>query len=76
VIDRDVAVLVEKKKLVYYLAEDTAERGISDNRLVDGAKSLSRRDLPRFFEEFDQVWHWQPGATKARDEDFDPRGLA
>ncbi len=45
-------------KPAYYLAKDTAERGISDDRLVDGVKSLSRRDLPRFFEEFDQVWHW------------------
>ena len=54
VINRDVAVLVEKNVPVYYLAED---RGIFDNRLVDGVKSRSRSDSPRF-EEFDQVWHW------------------
>ena len=53
-----MAVLLEKNVPVYYLAEDTAERGISDDRLVDGVKSRSRRDLPRFFEEFDQVWRW------------------
>jgi predicted peroxiredoxin len=56
--DRDVAELIDQGVPVYYVAEDASERGIPDERLVDGLKAVSRRDLPGLFEEFEQVWHW------------------
>lgn len=57
-IDRDLDALIGKGVPVYYVEEDARERGIPEARLVDGAKPISRRELPSMLEGFDQVWHW------------------
>jgi predicted peroxiredoxin len=57
-IDEDVKALIEKGVPVYYVEEDATTRGITDGRLIDGVRPVSRKDLPKLFEEFDQVWHW------------------
>lgn len=56
--DRDLAELLDKGVPVYYVSEDAAERGISDERMVEGLKPVARQDLPQLLEQFEQVWHW------------------
>lgn len=57
--DRDVADLVEQRKIpVYVVEEDLAERGIEKNELVPGIKLLSRRALPALFADYEIVSHW------------------
>jgi len=57
-IDEDLEALMGKGAPVYYVEEDAAERGITNGRLIDGVRPVSRRDLPRLFEEYDLVWRW------------------
>ena len=57
-IDADVASLIEKGVPVYYVSEDARERGIAEDRMVDGLKAVSRKELPGLVDEFEQVWHW------------------
>jgi hypothetical protein len=48
--DRDVADLIENRKIpVYVVEEDLAERGIASDELVSGVKLVSRRALPGLF---------------------------
>lgn len=57
--DRDVADLVEQRKIpVYVVEEDLAERGIEKNELVPEIKLLSRRALPALFADYEIVSHW------------------
>ena len=57
--DRDVADLVEQRKIpVYVVEEDLAERGIEKNELVQGIKLLSRQALPALFADYEIVSHW------------------
>jgi sulfur relay (sulfurtransferase) DsrF/TusC family protein len=58
-IDRDVADLIETRKIpVYVVEEDLAERGISGSELVAGVTLLSRRALPALCGEYEIVSHW------------------
>lgn len=57
-LDRDVEALLELGVPVYYLREDAEERGIHENKFVDGIKPVGRSELPSILEEYDQVWHW------------------
>ncbi len=57
-IDRDVQKLTEKGVAVYLVHEDAAERGIEAAELVEGVESISRADVARLFDRFDNVWHW------------------
>lgn len=57
-LDRDVEALLELGVPVFYLREDAEERGIPDNKMVDGIKPVGRSELPSILEEYDQVWHW------------------
>lgn len=54
----DLEALMAKGVPVYFVEEDARERGIPGDRVVDGAKPISRRELPALFGGFDQVWHW------------------
>ena len=58
VIDKDVADLIEKGVPVYYVKEDADERGVPESKFIEGAKALSRKELPGLLEGFDHVWHW------------------
>jgi len=57
-IDHEISKLVDKGANVYVILEDSMERGISPDRHVDGIHSVSREDIPRLFDGYDQVWHW------------------
>jgi intracellular sulfur oxidation DsrE/DsrF family protein len=58
VIDKDVADLIEKGVPVYYVKEDVDERGVPESKFIEGAKAISRRELPGLLDGFDHVWHW------------------
>ncbi|HXF06142.1 MAG TPA: DsrE family protein [Blastocatellia bacterium] len=57
-LDEDVAKLVGKGTRVYLVREDLAERGISAEELIGGVEMVSRKELPKLFAGYDQVWHW------------------
>ena len=57
--DRDVADLVENRKIpVYVVEEDLADRGIARSELVPGVKLVGRGDLPKLVAEHEVVCHW------------------
>ena len=57
--DRDVADLIENRKIpVYIIEEDLAERGIERSTLVPGLKFLSRAAMPGLFAQYEIVSHW------------------
>ena len=57
--DRDVADLIEKRKIsVFVIEEDVAQRGIEKRELMSGIKLLPRAALPGLMEEHAVVSHW------------------
>jgi hypothetical protein len=57
--DRDVADLIEKRKMaVYVIEEDVLERGIEKRELMTGIKLLPRSALPGLCEEHAVVSLW------------------
>jgi len=57
--DRDVADLIEKRKItVFVIEEDVAQRGIEKRELMSGIKLLPRSALPGLMEEYAVVSHW------------------
>ena len=54
----DVAALPGKGVEVFIVEEDLSERGIAAGDLVDGLTAISRDQLPKLLDRFDQVWHW------------------
>jgi sulfur transfer complex TusBCD TusB component (DsrH family) len=57
--DRDVAELIEKRKIsVFVIEEDLAQRGIEKRELMSGIKLLPRAALPGLMEEHAVVSHW------------------
>ena len=57
--DRDVADLIEKRKItVFVIEEDVAQRGIEKRELMSGIKLLPRAALLGLMEEHAVVSHW------------------
>ena len=57
--DRDVADLIDKRKIpVYVIEEDLDDRGIEKRELIPGVKLLPRSALPGLCEEHAIVSHW------------------
>ena len=54
----DVAALPGKGVEVFIVEEDLSARGIAAGDLVDGLTAISRDQLPKLLDGFDQVWHW------------------
>ena len=54
----DIAGLVGKGVTVMIVNEDCAERGIKPDDLVGQLQSVSRADISRIFDRYDQIWHW------------------
>jgi hypothetical protein len=57
-LDHDVEALLELGVPVHFVREDAEECGIPEGKLVDGVKSVSRRDIPAMLDQYDQAWHW------------------
>jgi hypothetical protein len=58
VIDADITGLLNHGVAVHYVKEDAETRGISEKAMIEGAKAVSRQDLPALLDGFEQVWHW------------------
>ena len=43
---------------VYAVQEDLDERSIDHRSLLQEVELIGRKDLPRLFSGYDQVWHW------------------
>jgi hypothetical protein len=57
-IDADLQAMLDKGVPVFFVREDAEERGIPAANLIDGAKGISRGELPSMLGGFDHVWHW------------------
>ena len=56
--DKDLEKLIEEKVAIYIVEEDLRERGVPQDRLIDGLEKITRNNLPALIERFDHVWHW------------------
>lgn len=54
----DVKGLVEADVQVYVVAEELEALGVEGRPLLEGVRRVARSDLPRLYEQADQVWHW------------------
>jgi hypothetical protein len=43
---------------VTFVQEDLLERGIREDRLIDGVKAIGRSDVPALLDEFEHIWRW------------------
>lgn len=57
-IERDLAMLIQKGARIFAVAEDMAERGLSDCPRVDGIALVRRGRSAEMLSEYDQVWRW------------------
>lgn len=54
----DLVGLLEADAPVYVVAEELLALGVEDHPLIEGVQKITRRDLPRLYEQAQQVWHW------------------
>ncbi len=57
-IAEDVSRLVSKGVEVTVVADDAAEQGLERGSFVDGVRSISRAEIPKFIGGFERVWRW------------------
>jgi sulfur transfer complex TusBCD TusB component (DsrH family) len=57
-IAEDIGKLREQGVTVYYVEEDATERGISQAELTNGVQPISRAELAKLLDRYEQVWHW------------------
>jgi hypothetical protein len=57
-IEEELTRLVSKGVPVSFVLEDATERGLHPPDLIEGVNAVRAADVPRVFEQFDQVWHW------------------
>jgi sulfur relay (sulfurtransferase) DsrF/TusC family protein len=57
-LDRDIAAIVASGAPVFAVAEDLQVLGVRHEPHVEGVRVLPRADLPKLFEQYDQVWQW------------------
>jgi sulfur relay (sulfurtransferase) DsrF/TusC family protein len=57
-IDRDLEAMIAKGIQVYMVQEDARDRGLLEADFVQGVERVSKRELPRMLDRYDQIWHW------------------
>ena len=57
-IPADIQRLIREEVAMYVIREDMVSRGLINLPVHDDIDLISRADLPRLFEEVDQVWKW------------------
>ena len=57
-VDDDLARMIGKEVVVYAVAEDLADRGLSDAKMVSGVRRIPRSELPKLMNSYDRVWRW------------------
>jgi intracellular sulfur oxidation DsrE/DsrF family protein len=50
--------LIGKGVEVYVVGDDLTERGLQNEELIGGLKTIRKADLPALCGKYDQVWHW------------------
>ena len=50
--------LIGKGVEVYVVGDDLTERGLQNEELIGGLKTIRKADLPALCGSYDQVWHW------------------
>jgi hypothetical protein len=53
-----VSGLIEKGVEVHVVREDLADRGLEDEELIAGLRTIRRAELPKLLQSYDKVWHW------------------
>ena len=54
----DIAAIVASGTPVFAIAEDLQVLGIRHEPHVEGVRVLPRADLPKLFEQYEQIWQW------------------
>ncbi len=57
-LDEDLQQCLDKGIKVYAISEDISKRGIPEDKLLAGIEKISFKELPKLFENYEQVWHW------------------
>jgi sulfur transfer complex TusBCD TusB component (DsrH family) len=57
-IETDIRSVQEANIPVYAFREDLEQRGVTSREIVDGVKTISRKEYGRFIDQFDTVWNW------------------
>ena len=57
-IDDDLARMIGKDIVVYALADDLAERGLADAKMVSGVRRIPRSEIAKLMAGYDRVWRW------------------
>ncbi|MDJ0600555.1 MAG: DsrE family protein [Crocosphaera sp.] len=57
-LDEDLQQCLDKGIKVYAVSEDISKRGIPEDKLLAGIEQLSFKELPKLFDNYQQVWHW------------------
>lgn len=57
-IDEDVTRMIGKDIAVYAVADDLADRGLADAKMVSGVRRLPRTEMPKLIAGYDRVWQW------------------
>lgn len=57
-LDEDLKTLMGKGVPVYAVKEDLKDRGIPDQKLLDGVKVIPREEMPVIFAQYPHVLHW------------------
>jgi hypothetical protein len=57
-LDRDIASVVASGTPVFAVAEDLQVLGVRHEPHVEGVRVLACADLPKLFEQYEQVWQW------------------
>jgi len=57
-IETDIRSVQQANIPVYAFAEDLEARGIATNDLIEGIKTISRKEFGQFIDQFDTVWNW------------------
>lgn len=55
-LEEDIKRLISKGVSIHYISEEAESRGFNKEELVEGLKPISRKELPEYFESFDQIW--------------------
>ncbi len=57
-LDEDLQQCLDKNIKVYAVSEDISKRGIPEGKLLEGIEQISFKELPKLFDQYEQVWHW------------------
>ncbi|APJ03883.1 hypothetical protein [Silvanigrella aquatica] len=57
-IANDIAKIMEKGVMVFYISEDAVERGIEIENFLTGAQKISVKECPQLFSKYNHILHW------------------